>query len=81
MVSPPKAKKNTLKARTFVSLSNTKPLHNMYSRGVNVNNYKRRIRQIIVLVFTIIMGVLISQATQAEGQAVQHSTNCIFSAK
>jgi len=39
-----------------------------YSRGVNVN-YRRRIRQVIVLVFTIIMGVLISQATQAEGQA------------
>jgi hypothetical protein len=38
----------------------------MYTRGINVN-LKRRIRQIIVLVFTIIMGVLISQATQAEG--------------
>jgi hypothetical protein len=36
----------------------------MYSRGINVN-YRRRIRQVIVLVFTIIMGVLISQATQA----------------
>ncbi|MEJ0030801.1 MAG: hypothetical protein WDO15_10730 [Bacteroidota bacterium] len=38
----------------------------MYTRSVNVN-IKRRIRQIIVLVFTIIMGVLISQATQAKG--------------
>lgn len=34
------------------------------SRGVNVS-YRRRIRQIVVLVFTIVMGVLISQATQA----------------
>lgn len=37
----------------------------MYTRGINVN-YKRRIRQVIVLVFTIIMGVLISQAAQSE---------------
>jgi hypothetical protein len=35
------------------------------SRGVNVS-YRRRIRQIVVLVFTIVMGVLISQATQAQ---------------
>jgi hypothetical protein len=41
-------------------------------RGVNVN-YRRRIRQIVVLVFTIIMGVLISQATQAEGQTKNHN--------
>jgi hypothetical protein len=45
----------------------------MYTRGVNVN-IKRRIRQIIVLVFTIIMGVLISQATQAEGSAETNHT-------
>ncbi|MEI9919836.1 MAG: hypothetical protein WDO14_13715 [Bacteroidota bacterium] len=51
----------------------------MYSRGVNVN-IKRRIRQIIVLVFTIIMGVLISQATQAEGQA-DNTNSAVTSSK
>ena len=49
------------------------------SRSVNVN-YKRRIRQIVVLVFTIIMGVLISQATQAEGQETLKGVS-IFSVK
>lgn len=52
----------------------------MYSRGVNVN-YRRRIRQIVVLVFTIIMGVLISQATQAEGHTQSHGVVSIFSVK
>jgi hypothetical protein len=51
----------------------------MYSRGVNVN-YRRRIRQIVVLVFTIIMGVLISQATQAEGHT-QETGVSTFSVK
>jgi hypothetical protein len=50
------------------------------SRGVNVN-YRRRIRQIVVLVFTIIMGVLISQATQAEGQTDNNNAISIFSVK
>lgn len=61
---------------TFVSLTEeNNPTMNTYqSRGVNVS-YRRRIRQIVVLVFTIVMGVLISQATQAhmpsgEGQSV-----------
>jgi len=49
------------------------------SRGVNVN-YRRRIRQIVVLVFTIIMGVLISQATQAEGQTKNENVS-FFSTK
>lgn len=52
----------------------------MYSRGVNVN-YRRRIRQIVVLVFTIIMGVLISQATQAEGCTQKQTANILFSVK
>jgi hypothetical protein len=50
----------------------------MYSRGVNVN-YRRRIRQVIVLVFTIIMGVLISQATQATQSDEQTQTNHVVS--
>lgn len=36
-----------------------------HPRGINVS-YRRRIRQIVVLIFTIIMGVLISQASQAQ---------------
>lgn len=52
----------------------------MYLRGVNVN-YRRRIRQIIVLVFTIIMGVLISQATQAEGCSQAHGVVSLFSTR
>jgi hypothetical protein len=49
----------------------------MYTRGVNVN-YRRRIRQIIVLVFTIIIGVLLSQATQAEGCTKNPTTKTII---
>jgi hypothetical protein len=50
------------------------------SRGVNVS-YRRRIRQIVVLVFTIIMGILISQATQAEATTQTHGVVSIFSIK
>jgi hypothetical protein len=73
MVYHPKAKILTRKACIFVLLTAQKNHTNkMYSRGVNVN-YRRRIRQIVVLLFTIIMGILISQATQAEGQAQGNS--------
>jgi hypothetical protein len=42
----------------------------MHSRGINVN-YRRRIRQVIVLIFTIIIGILLSQATQAAAMIAQ----------
>ena len=48
----------------------------MHTRGVNVN-YRRRIRQVIVLVFTIIIGVLLSQATQAQGCEKNDTTKVI----
>jgi hypothetical protein len=63
---PPESKNFDVQTPHFCIVNTTKPLDNMHTRGLNVN-VKRRIRQIIVLVFTIIMGVLISQATQAEG--------------
>jgi hypothetical protein len=65
---PSKSKNSHMQSLHFCTVNNKKTTSNMFHRGINVS-YRRRIRQIVVLIFTIIIGILISQATQAEGQA------------
>jgi hypothetical protein len=36
-----------------------------WTRGITNVSYRRRVRQIVVVIFTIIMGILISQSTSA----------------
>jgi hypothetical protein len=38
----------------------------MYTRDLANVSYRRRVRQAVVLLFTIIIGILISQSTQAD---------------
>jgi|GraSoiStandDraft_46_1057282.scaffolds.fasta_scaffold3402925_1 hypothetical protein len=38
----------------------------MYTRDLGNVSYRRRVRQAVVLLFTIIIGILISQSTQAD---------------
>lgn len=41
--------------------------------GLTSVSYRRRVRQIVVVLFTIVMGILISQSTSALSDAIERA--------